>query len=60
MEIVPHEGIHEYKMYDGDDDEVFITLPKLVENIGLPSWASCYSENRLACPLVARSLSVYC
>jgi len=47
MEIVPHEGIHEYKIYDGDDDEAFYYYAETRRNVGPPLWASCYSSTHL-------------
>ena len=37
MEVVTTSGIHNYEMYDGDDDEAFVdfTKPIRVENVDL-------------------------
>ena len=33
MKIVPHEGIHEFKMYNRDDEETVFIMAKHVENL---------------------------
>ena len=59
MEIVPHEGIHVYKMYDEDDDDAFYYHAEARRKCRTTFVGVLLLLNSTRFPSVAISLSVY-